>query len=90
MQTRYNRYDFPGRVIGPWQRPLPDNTQHPQETDMHVPVGFGPTIPTSKWGQIHALDNAATGTGPRKQLLNNKPFWVVMACRFIPQKLLKS
>jgi len=56
---------------------------------MHAPAGFGPTIPTSKWRQIHALDNAATGIGPRKQLLKNKLLWVVMACRFIPQKLLK-
>jgi len=26
-----------GRVIRPTQRPLPDNTQHSQETDIHFP-----------------------------------------------------
>jgi hypothetical protein len=29
----------PGRVISPIQRPLPDNTQHSQETDIHAPGG---------------------------------------------------
>jgi hypothetical protein len=28
---------FRCRVIGPRQRPLPDNTQHSQETDVHAP-----------------------------------------------------
>jgi len=27
-------------VIGPWQTPLPDNTQHSQETDKHAPGGI--------------------------------------------------
>jgi len=42
---------------------LPDNTQHSQETDIHAPVGFEPTIPASERPQTHALDRAATGTG---------------------------
>jgi hypothetical protein len=29
-----------GWVISPTQRPLPDNTQHPQETDIHSPGGI--------------------------------------------------
>jgi len=33
--------------IGPSQRPLPDNTQHSQETDIHAPGGIG-TCNTSK------------------------------------------
>ena len=28
--THHSRYDSPGRVISPSQRPLPDNTQHKQ------------------------------------------------------------
>jgi hypothetical protein len=28
--------DSPGRVISPTQRPLPDNTQHPHETNTHA------------------------------------------------------
>jgi len=33
--THHSRYDYPGRVISPSQRPLPDNTQHSQQTDIH-------------------------------------------------------
>ena len=29
-----------GRVISASQRPLPDNTQHSQHTNIHTPVGF--------------------------------------------------
>jgi len=36
--------------------PLPDNTQHLQETDFHVPVGFEPPLPTRKRPQSHDLD----------------------------------
>ena len=39
-QTHYTRYDSCGRVISPTQRPLPDNTQHSPETNIHVPVGI--------------------------------------------------
>jgi len=31
-------------VISPSQRPLPDNTQHSKQTNIHTPVGFEPTI----------------------------------------------
>jgi hypothetical protein len=36
-QTHHTQYDASGRVISPTQRPLPDNTQHSQERDTHVP-----------------------------------------------------
>jgi len=39
-QTRHTRLKSSGRVISPAQRPLPDNTQQSQETDVlapHVP-----------------------------------------------------
>ena len=29
-----------GRVISSSQRPLPDNTQHPQQTNIHAPCGI--------------------------------------------------
>ena len=32
--TEHNRYDSSGRVISPSHRPLPDNTQHSQQTDI--------------------------------------------------------
>jgi hypothetical protein len=31
---------LPGRVISPTQRPLPGNTQHTQQTDIHAPGGI--------------------------------------------------
>jgi len=49
-----------GRVISPSQRPLPDNTQHSQQTST-FPVGFKPTIPAVERPQTHALDRADTG-----------------------------
>jgi len=39
-QTHHSRQDFSGRVISLTQRPLPDNTQHSQETDIHAPGGI--------------------------------------------------
>jgi len=50
-------------VISPTQRPLPDSTQHSQETDIHAPTGFEPTIPASERPQTHALDCTATVVG---------------------------
>ena len=50
-------------MISSSQRPLPDNTQQSQETDIHAPAGFEPTIPGRKWPKTHALDRAATGIG---------------------------
>jgi hypothetical protein len=43
----------------PEQRPLPDNTQHSQETDTSPP-GFEPANLASKWSQTHVLDSAST------------------------------
>jgi hypothetical protein len=58
------------RVIGPAQRPLPDNTQHSQETDSMHPEGFKTTIAVSERPQIHALDRAATKICYSSQVLN--------------------
>jgi hypothetical protein len=57
--THHTRQDSRRRVSGPKQRPLPDNTQHLQDTDIHAPVGFEPVIPASD----HTLDRAAAGIG---------------------------
>ena len=44
-----------------------DNTQHSQETDIHVArAEFEPAIPASERPQTHALDRAATGIGGKK------------------------
>ena len=71
-------------------KPLPDNTQHLQQTstwqhttfttDKHPchPVGFVPTIPARKRSQTYVLVRAATGTGiPCYTLLNYSRNWSV-------------
>jgi hypothetical protein len=48
-------------VIGQSQRPLPDNTQHSQETDIHAPGGIQTRNPSKRATADHALDRAAIG-----------------------------
>ena len=38
--THHSRQDSPGRVISSSQRPLPDNTRHSQQTNIHAPGGI--------------------------------------------------
>ena len=38
--THQSRQDFSGRVISSSQRPLPDNTQHSRQTNIHAPGGI--------------------------------------------------
>ena len=38
--TYHSRYDSSGRVISSSQRPLPDNTQHSQQKNIHAPGGI--------------------------------------------------
>ena len=38
--THHSRQDSSGRVISSSQRPLPDNTQHPQQTNIHTSGGI--------------------------------------------------
>ena len=38
--THHSRYDSSGRVISSSQRPLPENTQHSQQTDIHASRGI--------------------------------------------------
>jgi len=38
--THHVREDFSGRVISSSQRPLPDKTQHKQQTNIHAPGGI--------------------------------------------------
>jgi hypothetical protein len=50
-------------VISPSQRPLRDNTQYSQESNIHAPLGIEPTISANERPQTYVLDRAATGTG---------------------------
>ena len=38
--TQHSRQDSSGRVISSSQRPLPDNTRHSQQTNIHAPSGI--------------------------------------------------
>jgi hypothetical protein len=38
--THHSRKDSSGRVISSLQRPLPENTQHSQQTNIHAPSGI--------------------------------------------------
>jgi len=38
--THHSRQDFSGRMISPSQRPLPNNTKHSQQTNIHAPAGI--------------------------------------------------
>jgi len=48
----HSRWDSPGQVISSSQKPLPDNTQHSQQTDIHVPGG----IRTHDLSRLEAVD----------------------------------
>jgi hypothetical protein len=39
-QTHHTQYYFSGLVISPSQRPVPDNTQYTQQTNIHAPGGI--------------------------------------------------
>jgi len=40
ITTHHSRKDFSGHVISSSRRPLPDNTQHSQQTNAHAPCGI--------------------------------------------------
>jgi hypothetical protein len=48
-------------MIGPSQRPLPDNNTHKRQASMPT-AGFELTIPANERPQTHALDSEAIGS----------------------------
>jgi hypothetical protein len=50
-------------VISPAQRPLPANTQHSEQTDIHATGGIRTHNPSKRAPQTHALHSAANGIG---------------------------
>jgi NADH:ubiquinone oxidoreductase subunit 2 (subunit N) len=50
-------------VIGPSQRPLHDDKQHSQKTDIYVPAGFEPKIAASKRPQTHIIFTSLLSLG---------------------------
>ena len=61
LEHTNTRQDPESRVIGPSQRPLPDNTRHSQETTMS-PARFEPAIPLSERPQTYNLDPRPPGS----------------------------
>jgi len=80
--THHSWWDSSGRVISSSQRSLPDNTQHPQQTNIHAPAGFEPAIPASERPQTYALDRATTGTGNMFILLQLYNIYMVVMDSF--------
>jgi hypothetical protein len=74
-QKHHSRWDSSGRVTIPSQRPLPDKTQHSQETNFHEAGGLEPVILTSERPQTRVLDRAATGIGKRRALAQKNKTW---------------
>jgi hypothetical protein len=58
-------------------RPVPDNAQHSQQTDINGPAGFKPTIPASEWIQIDASHCKATWIGNERGYIMH--FFVFMS-----------
>jgi len=52
----HTQWVSPGLVVSPSQRPLPGNTQHPQQPSM-LPAGFEPAIPANEQPQNRALNH---------------------------------
>jgi hypothetical protein len=69
----HTRLDSSGREISPTQRPLPDNTQHSQETNIHAPAGIQMGNPSKR---------AAAGLRlrPRRHRDRLTPFDAVLLC----------
>jgi hypothetical protein len=49
--------------IGQWQRPLPDNTQHSLETNIHAPGGIGTRNASTRAAADTLLERSAAGIG---------------------------
>jgi len=57
--THHSRYGSSGLVISSSQRPLPDETQHSQQTNSYAQTGFEATMSEVERPQTYALDRAA-------------------------------
>ena len=69
--THHSMLDSSGIVIGQSQRPLPDNTQHSQQTDIHVPRWDSNPQSQQASGLRPTPDRTATGTGHERYSFGN-------------------
>jgi len=97
-ETHCTQYDFSGRVISRTQKALPDDTQHPQQTDILAPAGLQRAIPASELLQTRTVDSAATVIGQVLKIISNiyrksknsyisRFFWIFfdLECTFVTQ-----
>ena len=61
--TQHSRQDSSGRVISSTQRPLPDNTQHSQQTNIHSPGRDSNPQSQQASGRKPTPQTARNGTG---------------------------
>jgi len=59
--TYHSRQDSSGRAISSSQRPLPDDIQHSQVTDIHANGGIRTHNSAGEGPQAYTLNRAATG-----------------------------
>ena len=75
--TPHSRYDFSGRVISSSHRPLPDNTQHSQQTNIHAPGG----IQTHNLNRRAAVDLRLGPGGHWSRLYTDITCWKLCAMK---------
>ena len=61
--VHHSRWDSSGRVFSSLQGPLPDNTQHSQQTTIYAPAGIRTHNLSRRAAAAYTLDHVATGTG---------------------------
>jgi hypothetical protein len=89
-QTHHIRYDSSGRVTSPSQRPLPDNTQHSQQTDIHAAGGIQAHNPSKRaaadqrlrprghWDRQSLISNLYTSVASRSWCCEGCDFWELL------------
>ena len=86
--TQHSRYDSSGRVISSLQRPLPDNTRHWQQTNIHAagrsPAEILGSNPTGAWIFVCCECRVLSGRGLCDELItrSEEPYrlWCVVVC----------
>jgi hypothetical protein len=84
LNSTYTRQDLSGWKIGPSKRPLPDNTQHSQETDLHALGGIRNHNPNHR----AAANLRLRPRGHRDHQNAHSPTkaYITMICHFVRDK----
>jgi hypothetical protein len=87
-QTHNTRQDSSGRVTSATKRPLPDNTQHSQQTEIHAPSEIW-TRNTSKWVAADLRLKNARPPGPAFLQINQYKFGISPTAQKLYKHLLR-